>query len=342
MARGERKPNPVVELTLMRLREMGREPGVLFWVFGFPLVLAIALGIAFRVRGPEPVVVGALPGISAELHRALATAKVTVRDLDAEAAAREQRSGRVSLVLVPPSGPGQQLGYRFDPARAEARIARATVNTVVQRTAGQSEPLAVTDQETTEPGSRYIDFLIPGLIAMNLMSGSMWGVAWVIVQMRTRKLLKRFLAAPMRRRHLLYSLGLARLLMLRLQDRRHGLAAEREPHGQVQRGQCRAHGRGAQEEQDRRHGCARPGRWCLFVQPGLWHAATGGLQGRKAGHRHGHDHGSARSKGEGGHREGDAQGADQALERCGAERARDCGAASFASCGRRAHAKRSD
>jgi ABC-2 type transport system permease protein len=213
MAEG-RRPNPVVELTLMRLREMGREPGVLFWVFGFPLVLAIALGIAFRVRGPEPVVVGTLPGISADIHRALASAKVTVRQLDVETANRELRSGRVSLVLMPPSEPGQKLGYRFDPARAEARIARATVNTVIQQAAGQTEPLAVADQELHEPGSRYIDFLIPGLIAMNLMSGSMWGVAWVIVQMRTRKLLKRFLAAPMKRRHLLYSLGLARLFMI--------------------------------------------------------------------------------------------------------------------------------
>ena len=210
----ERRPNPVVELTLMRLREMWREPGVLFWVFGFPVLLAIALGIAFRTRGPEPVVVGALPGLGPELHQALADAKVTVKDLDAEAAARELRAGRISLLLVPPSSPEPKLGYRYDPARAEARIARATVNAAVQRAAGQTEPQAVADHEVHEPGSRYIDFLIPGLIAMNLMSGSMWGVAWVVVTMRTRKLLKRFLAAPMKRRHLLYSLGLARLFVI--------------------------------------------------------------------------------------------------------------------------------
>jgi ABC-2 type transport system permease protein len=212
-----RRPNPVVELTLMRLREIWREPGVLFWVFGFPLVLAIALGIAFRTRGPEPVVVGALPGVSAELYRVLEAAKVQVKDLDAAAANRALRSGRVSLLLVPGT-PGQgALGYRFDPARSEARIARATVNAAIQRAAGQTEPRAVTDLEVHEPGSRYIDFLVPGLIAMNLMSGSMWGVAWVIVTMRTRKLLKRFLAAPMRRRHLLYSLGLARLVLIPLE-----------------------------------------------------------------------------------------------------------------------------
>jgi ABC-2 type transport system permease protein len=214
---GTRRPHPVAQLTLMRLREIGREPGILFWAFGFPLLLSLALGIAFRARGPEPVVVGALPGVGADVHAALASAHVRVRDLDPAAAERELRAGRVNLLLLPPAGPGQPLGYRFDPARAEARTARATVNTVLQRAAGQIEPRLVRDEEVNEPGSRYIDFLIPGLIAMNLMSGSMWGVAWVIVHMRTRKLLKRLLAAPMKRRHLMYSLGLARLVVIPLE-----------------------------------------------------------------------------------------------------------------------------
>jgi len=212
-----RRPHPIAQLTLMRLREIGREPGVLFWAFGFPVVLSLALGIAFRVRGPDPVVVGALPGVSAEIRHSLEAAKVTVRDLDAAMASRELRGGQINLLLVPPAGAGQALGYRFDPARAEARTARATVNAILQRAAGQTEPQAVIDDEVHEPGSRYIDFLIPGLIAMNLMSGSMWGVAWVIVHMRTRKLLKRLLAAPMKRRHLMYSLGLARLVVIPLE-----------------------------------------------------------------------------------------------------------------------------
>ena len=212
--RDQRRPNPIVELTLMRLREIGREPGVLFWAFGFPIVLSLALGIAFRVRGPDPVVVGALPGISAGLHKALVDAKVQLKDLDAATAAAELRAGRVSLLLVPPSGLDQALRFRFDPSRAEARTARATVNAVVQRDAGQEDPAPVRDEEVHEVGSRYIDFLVPGLIAMNLMSGSMWGVAWVVVNMRVRKLLKRLLAAPMRRRDLMLSLGLARLLVI--------------------------------------------------------------------------------------------------------------------------------
>jgi ABC-type multidrug transport system permease subunit len=193
---------------------MWREPGVLFWTFGFPVVLSIALGIAFRARGPEPVVVGALPGVGADVHAALAAARVSVKDLPQAEAEKELRAGRVHLVLVPPTDPGQALVFRYDPVRAEGRTARATVNQVLQRAAGQTEPRSVRDDEAHEPGARYIDFLVPGLIAMNLMSGSMWGVAWVIVQMRTRKLLKRLLSAPMRRRHLVLSLALARMVII--------------------------------------------------------------------------------------------------------------------------------
>lgn len=210
----EPRANPILQLTLMRLREICREPGVLFWTFGFPVALSIALGIAFRAKGPDPVVVASLPGISAEVHRALDEAKVRVKDLDGAAAETELRAGRVALVLVPGAAPQKALTYRFDPSRADARSARTTVNGILQQAAGQTEPRRVRDEEVHEPGSRYIDFLVPGLIAMNLMSGSMWGLAWVIVHMRVRKLLKRLLAAPMRKRDLMLSLALARMVLI--------------------------------------------------------------------------------------------------------------------------------
>src|SRR4051812_20118449 len=208
------REHPVVQLTLMRVREMVREPGVLFWIFGFPILISVGLGLAFRTKGPEPVRVGALPGTPAEVTAALERGGVQVQSLDAATARLELRAGKVALVLVPPEAPGGALGYRFDPARPESRLARATVDDLVQRAAGRRDLRAVGDQPVTERGARYIDFLIPGLIGMNLMSGSMWGIGWVIVNMRVRKLLKRMLAAPMRRSHLLYAQALARLLLI--------------------------------------------------------------------------------------------------------------------------------
>jgi ABC-2 type transport system permease protein len=209
-----RRGHPLYQLTLLRVREMTREPGVLFWIFGFPILISIGLGLAFRVRPPDPVVVGVLPGTPAELGQALARGGVEVRPVDEASARLALRSGKVALVLVPPAQPGGPIGYRFDPTRAETRLARATVDDLVQRAAGRRDLRAVRDQPVAEHGARYIDFLVPGLIGMNLMSGSMWGIGWVIVNMRVRKLLRRMLAAPMRRHHFLLSQAIARLLLI--------------------------------------------------------------------------------------------------------------------------------
>jgi ABC-type polysaccharide/polyol phosphate export permease len=212
--RSGRRPHPVAQLTLMRLRELSREPGTLFWVFGFPILMSIALGLAFRSTGPAPIVAAALPGVSDEVTRALAAGGVQVKPLDEASARNELRAGRVALVLVPPAAGGGPLAYRFDDMRPESRLGRAVVDDILQRAAGRRDPRAVRDDLVRERGARYIDFLIPGLIGMNLMSGSMWGIGWVLVNMRVRKLLKRLLAAPMRRRHLFYAQALARLIMI--------------------------------------------------------------------------------------------------------------------------------
>src|SRR4051812_40307704 len=209
----ERK-NPLAQLTLMRVRELTREPGILFWIFGFPILMSVGLGLAFRTRGPEPIAVGSLPGAPADIVSALERGGVKVQPVDEAAARLALRSGKVALVLAPPERPGGPVRYRFDPMRAETRLARATVDDLVQRAAGRRDLRAVADEPVHERGARYIDFLIPGLLGMNLMSGSMWGIGWVIVNMRVRRLLKRLLAAPMRRSHLLIAQGLARLLLL--------------------------------------------------------------------------------------------------------------------------------
>src|SRR3954462_2523436 len=135
MADGGRssRPHPVVQLMLMRLRELRREPGTLFWVFGFPILISVALGLAFRSTGPEPIIVGALPGVSDDVAGALVAGGVKVKPLDEAAARNELRSGRVALVLVPPVPGGIALGYRYDAMRPEARLGRVVVDDILQR-----------------------------------------------------------------------------------------------------------------------------------------------------------------------------------------------------------------
>jgi ABC-type multidrug transport system permease subunit len=219
----------LVQLTLARIRETVREPGTMFWVFGFPILLSVGLGLAFRNRAPEPEFIGVLDGVSnaavatgpsGEIDRALRAANLHVERLSAAVAGKRLRAGKIALLVIPPA-PGSPaaapITYRFDPTRAEARAAREAVDSALQAAAGRRDPRAVKDDPVTEPGTRYIDFLIPGLIGMNVMSGSMWGIGWIIVNMRVRKLLKRLLATPMRRRDLLLAQCLARLLSLPLE-----------------------------------------------------------------------------------------------------------------------------
>jgi ABC-2 type transport system permease protein len=207
--------HPLVQLTLARAREFYREPEAVFWVFGFPVVLAFALGIAFRSRGPDELHIGVLRGpgdssVAAVIDRSPALA---ARVLDSSDAQLALRAGRVALLVLP----GEPLGYRYDTTRAESRLARLEVDDVVQRARGRRDPAAVRDERITTPGSRYIDFLIPGLLGMNLMGSGLWGVGFSVVNARSKKLLKRFMATPMRKSHYLLAFILSRLMFLVLE-----------------------------------------------------------------------------------------------------------------------------
>lgn len=209
------KNHPLLRLTIARLKLFFREPHAVFWTFGFPILLSIVLGIAFRNRPPEPValVIEQGPGAErlAQAFQGAGTASVQV--LDPKEAARALRVGKASLVVVP----GETRTYRYDPTRPDSRLARALVDDALQRADGRIDPAKVVDQAVTEPGSRYIDFLLPGLIGLNLMQSGMWGIGWVIVETRTQKLLKRMIATPMKRSHFLASFVLMRLLFLAME-----------------------------------------------------------------------------------------------------------------------------
>jgi len=201
----------LAELTLARFRLFFREPSAMFWTFGFPVILAIALGIAFRNKPPEPVVVAVLAGPDAERTRAALegdTVRATVEDDDA--ARRDLRSGKVVLVVVP----GNPRTYRYDDTRPQARLARLLVDDRMQRAEGRADVTRTADERVAEPGARYIDFLVPGLVGLTLMSSSMWGIGYLIVEMRTKKLVKRMLATPMRRGDFLLSFVVMRALFV--------------------------------------------------------------------------------------------------------------------------------
>jgi ABC-type multidrug transport system permease subunit len=205
--------NPIAQLTLAKMREMLRTPEAIFWVFVFPLILALVLGIAFRARGPEVVLpVGVLEGVGAQdAAQVLDGADELTAEVFSEADARRALwSGKVTLVVVP----GEAVTYWYDPKRQDSRLARSIVDEALQEDAGRVNPLAVERREVKEKGSRYIDFLIPGLMGMNIMGTGLWGVGFAVVVARSRKLLKRLVATPMRRQHYLLAQILGRMIFL--------------------------------------------------------------------------------------------------------------------------------
>jgi ABC-type multidrug transport system permease subunit len=201
----------------VRLRELWREPEVIFWVFGFPILLALGLGIAFRDKPADIIPVAIVSGPESQnalamIRRAPGGSSIHADVLEEPTALRGFRLGKYDLVIKSDNQGGYV--YRYDPARPESVFARARVDDSLQAAAGRNDPVPTSVVASTEPGSRYIDFLIPGLLGMNLMNAAMWGIGFALVDMRQRKLLKRFVATPMRRSDFLLALLSSRLVLM--------------------------------------------------------------------------------------------------------------------------------
>ena len=206
-----------LHLLMARMKELRREPEVVFWMFVFPLLLSFGLGIAFRNKPAEATSIAITSSPSAQSVLSLiqnSSQKNSIRAeiVDSFRAAQGLRLGKYDLVVEPQSPAAVQ--YDYDPARPESVLSHTEVNDALQSSAGRKDAIATTIFTSSEPGSRYIDFLIPGLLGMNLMNSGMWGMGFALVDMRQRKLLKRFVATPMRRGDFLLALIASRLLLM--------------------------------------------------------------------------------------------------------------------------------
>jgi ABC-2 type transport system permease protein len=202
--------HPLYQLTLVRFYEFLREPEALFWVFVFPLLLAAGLGLAFRNR---PADVLKIASVNPEITQSLRAERLLdVQQLSMAAAEDALRTGKVALVAA--QGPDGAVTYHYDDTNPEGRAARMLADRAIQKAAGRNDPVSSGDILMREPGSRYIDFLIPGLLGMNLMGSAIWGLGFAIVDARRKKLMKRLIATPMPRPYYLLSFVLSRLVLL--------------------------------------------------------------------------------------------------------------------------------
>ncbi len=211
----EKRLNPLYALTRTRILEFVREPEALFWVFAFPILMAVVLGFAFRDRPPDPVPVGVVQGSSAAAIAEALTKSGTVRPAAYSTLAEGVeglRTGKITLLVE--EGASSGLVYHFDPTRPDARLARLEVDGAIQASRGRVDPSPPKLELVHEKGSRYIDFLLPGILGLNLMGTGIWGIGFSIVNTRLKKTLKLMVATPMRKTDYLLAQMLSRFFFL--------------------------------------------------------------------------------------------------------------------------------
>jgi ABC-2 type transport system permease protein len=201
--------NSLFQLTVTRFRLFFREPEAVFWIFAFPILLSVGLSIAFRNR---PADVLKVAGSTMQITQALNADKgLSAITLDEDRGRSALATGNILLLAVQQ---GDSIKFDYDNTNPDARTARLIADRAIQRAAGQRESVGTRNELTHEAGSRYIDFVIPGLLGMNLMSSGIWALGFSIVEARQKKLLKRLVASPMPRWQYLASFLLSRLFLL--------------------------------------------------------------------------------------------------------------------------------
>jgi ABC-2 type transport system permease protein len=197
------------QLTMVRFRLFLREPEAIFWIFFFPILLAMGLGIAFRNRPADVLQVGAT---TTQLTQALTADKgLTAATMDEAEGTHELATGRILLLAIQRT---DGVAFKYDDTNPDARTARLLADRAVQTAAGRHDAVRSSNELIHETGARYIDFVVPGLLGMNLMGSAMWGLGFAIVEARQKKLLKRLVASPMPKWQYLASYLISRMAML--------------------------------------------------------------------------------------------------------------------------------
>ncbi|MBB5348150.1 ABC transporter permease [Desulfoprunum benzoelyticum] len=181
-----------------RNAEFFRDRASFGWNFAFPFLIIVGFGIIFNGREFKQFKVGVFPP-----EAALSVSSVT----SMPDAFRSDRH----IILVPVA----------DKADGETRLSRHQISLLIDATSpthaywlNDSSPdgslaeriyLAsfmigrpVPEKGVTRGGQiRYIDWLMPGILAMNMMFSALWGVGYVIVRYRKNGALKRLRATPL-------------------------------------------------------------------------------------------------------------------------------------------------
>lgn len=231
--------NTLKHLILALFREILREPGVLFWGILFPILMALGLGLAFTQKADiirKVAIVNKSEGSDnstlsqffrycennnnkeKELWRwkyvtsneQLGNSVFLFYEMEWEEGIILLKRGTINVLLSEANG---SVEYHFDPMNTDAELTYLKLSNII----GKGETIPVTANTVIRPltvtGTRYIDFLVPGLITMGVMMSSMWGISYGIIEKRSKKLLRRLVATPMKKSHFLIALITVRVIM---------------------------------------------------------------------------------------------------------------------------------
>ncbi|MCP4774242.1 MAG: ABC transporter permease, partial [Planctomycetaceae bacterium] len=208
--------HPILAITTARLREFVRRPEAVFWVYFFPVLMVVVLGVAFRNKPVEVFQVDIVAGPESDLIFEWLESDEQLQPtiVSREEALDRLRLSKTTLMITAIDGQADNIEYQYDPVRPGSVASRNIVDRKLQTENGREDVIESNDVTFSEPGNSYVDFLVPGLLAMGLMGGGLWGVGYAIVDMRIRKLLKRLMATPMRRTHFLIAMMTSRLVFM--------------------------------------------------------------------------------------------------------------------------------
>lgn len=206
----------LIEQTKCRWREFKREPSALFWVVFMPTLWIVALGLAFSSPKPEKFAIAYIKPKDSSLNQKSlddlsASPSFKIVTLGKKDALKRIKLGEFVLGVTIKNG---HAVYTYDPSQPASLRARHLANDIIQKSAGRRDPVLIKDKEMHGQGNRYVDFLVPGVLALSIMTSSLFGIGMTIVANRRDRLLKRYLATPMPPRDYLLSHMIGRLQVL--------------------------------------------------------------------------------------------------------------------------------
>jgi len=212
------------QLVSVIFKEFLRNPGIIFWAVFFPILMAWGLGLAFT---KQDQLIRNVAWVKNQNNTTVLSESTVKQGDQVNIMAGSENAGLTTYRLIPVSmdeaiqmikkgkatvifdeSPGE-VTYHFDSKNPEAQLAYLHLTRYLQNP--ESSMISAEIKPIEAAGARYIDFLVPGLISLNIMMSCMWGISYNLIDKRIKKLLRRMVATPMKKSAFMIAQFIARI-----------------------------------------------------------------------------------------------------------------------------------